>query len=136
MPANLPPTPPAIVVRAPNATLRLEVADTDAQRQRGLMDRTELPPNTGMLFVFDSDATVDFWMKDTLIPLDMVFVGADGTVRKIFARVPVVSPALPDGQIPLEEGAAKYVVELPAGEAAADGIAPGVKLSDVTSQHT
>jgi len=96
------------------------------------MYRTSLPANTGMLFVFGSDGPVDFWMKNTLIPLDMVFVAADGTVRKVFARVPVVSPALPDGRIPLEESSGQYVIELPAGEAAADGIVPGTKLTDVT----
>jgi uncharacterized membrane protein (UPF0127 family) len=47
----------------------------------------------------------------------------------------VVSPALPDGRIPLEESSGQYVIELPAGEAAADGIVPGTKLTDVTAQH-
>ena len=137
MPINTPPPspPPAIVVRAPQATLHLEVAASDADRERGLMYRTSLPANTGMLFVFGSDGPVDFWMKNTLIPLDMVFIAADGTVRKVFARVPVVSPALPDGRIPLEEVSARYVIELPAGEAAVDGIVPGTKLVDVTAQH-
>ena len=121
-------TPPVIVIHAPKADLRLEVARTESQRERGLMDRPTIAPHTGMIFVFDQDGPVEFWMKDTLASLDMIFIGADGTVRAVDARVPTVSPALPDSRIPLEPGTAKYVIELAAGEAALDGIAPGVKL--------
>lgn len=117
-----------VVVHAPKADLRLEVAQTEAQREHGLMDRPSLPPHTGMLFVFPADGDVAFWMKDTLIPLDMVFVGADGTVRLVDANVPTLPPNTPDGDIPLEKGSAKYVIELPAGEAARDGIIAGSRL--------
>jgi len=119
---------PTVVMRAPRADLTLEVARTEPERERGLMNRATLPPHTGMIFVFDRDAPVEFWMKDTLVPLDMVFVAADGTVRRVFAGVKVVSPSLPDESIPREGGEAKYVIELPAGEAARDGINTGVKL--------
>lgn len=117
-----------VVLHAPKADLRLEVAQTDAQREHGLMDRTSLPPHTGMIFVFEHDGDVAFWMKDTLIPLDMVFVGSDGTVRLVDSNVPVVAANTADGNIPLEKGTAKYVIELPAGEAARDGIVAGSKL--------
>jgi uncharacterized protein len=119
---------PTIVVHAPHADLTLEVARTDAQREYGLMNRTRLAPHTGMIFVFGGDAPVAFWMKDTLVPLDMVFIGADGTVRRVFANVAVVQRSLPDADIPRESDVAKYVIELPAGEAAKDGIAAGVGL--------
>jgi uncharacterized membrane protein (UPF0127 family) len=119
---------PAITVRAPESALRVQVARTEEERERGLMSVRSLPAHTGMLFVFERDGPVAFWMKDTLIPLDMIFVGADGTVRKVFVRVPVVSPQLPDTQIPLEQGTAKFVIELPAGEAPADGLQPGVHV--------
>ena len=121
-----------IAVHAPHATLHLEVARTAAQREHGLMDRTTLPPHTGMIFVFDEDMPVEFWMKDTLIPLDMVFVAANGTVRSIEANVPVVAKNLPDENIPRRHGNAKYVIELPAGEAVKDGIRAGTRLPDVT----
>jgi uncharacterized protein len=117
-----------VTVRAPHAELRLEVAVTEAQRERGLMDRSTISPHTGMIFVFDRDEPVAFWMKDTLVPLDMIFIGADGSVRRVFSNVPVVSPTLSDDEIPREAGKAKYVIELRAGEAAQDGIADGVKL--------
>lgn len=126
---------PTVVVHAPRATITLEVARTDAQRQHGLMNRTSLPEHTGMIFVFDDDEPIGFWMKDTLISLDMIFVSADGTVRRVFAGVPVVDPKLPDDAIPREVAQAKYVIELAAGEAARDGIAPGVKLDLASVSH-
>lgn len=118
-------------VQAPKATLVLEVARTEQQREYGLMNRRSLPEHTGMIFVFPADQQIAFWMKDTLIPLDMVFIAADGTVRKVYANVPVLAPHTADVDIPLEPGIGKYVIELPAGEAAQDGITEGVKL-DVT----
>jgi uncharacterized membrane protein (UPF0127 family) len=119
---------PIITVHAPRADLTLEVASTEAQREHGLMDRKTMQPHTGMIFVFAGDEPVAFWMKDTLVPLDMIFIAADGTVRHVFANVPVVASSLPDDQIPREVAKAKYVIELQAGEAARDGIAQGVKL--------
>ena len=121
------------VVRAPKATLTLQIAKTDPEREFGLMNVTKLYPHTGMIFVFDQDGPVEFWMKDTLIPLDMVFVGPDGTVRTVFTNVPVVPATTADDKIPRRSGEAKYVIELPAGEATKDGIIPGVLLSDVTA---
>src|SRR5690242_17399949 len=59
----------------------LEVADTEAQRERGLMFRTELAPDAGMLFDYHQEQLAAFWMQNTLIPLDMIFVAADGTVK-------------------------------------------------------
>ncbi|MFZ0575363.1 MAG: DUF192 domain-containing protein [Candidatus Cybelea sp.] len=117
-----------IVVHAPKVDLTLETARTEPAREQGLMDRAVLAPHTGMLFVFERDERVDFWMKDTLVPLDMIFIAGDGTVRRVFSNVPVVAPTLPDEQIPREGAPAKYVIELPAAEASADGIVEGVKL--------
>lgn len=122
-----------IAVRAPWATLRLQVADTEDERERGLMSVTLLPPHTGMLFVFDQDATVEFWMKDTLVPLDMVFVKRDGIVTSVARNVPVVPTDTPDEKIPRRQGVGMYVIELPANEAGRDGIVPGVRLGDLDS---
>lgn len=121
-------TLPTVVVHAPKAELTLEVARTAAQREHGLMNRTELAPHTGMIFVFERDEFVNFWMKNTLLPLDMIFIAADGKVRRVYANVPVLHPQPSDTQIPLEGAQAKYVIELGAGEAAKDGIVDGIKL--------
>jgi uncharacterized protein len=119
---------PVIAVHAPQATLTLQVAKTEQQRETGLMSVTYLPAHTGMVFVFDQDGPVEFWMKDTLVPLDMVFVGNDGVVRSVAADVPVVPEDTPDDAIPRRGGTAKYVIELPSGEAQKDGIKSGVTL--------
>ncbi len=58
----------------------------------------------------------------------MIFVAADGTVRRVYSNVPVVAPTMADESIPREGGEAKYVIELRAGEASQDGIAQGIKL--------
>ena len=100
------------------------------------MNRTKLARHTGMIFVFEQDAPVEFWMKDTLIPLDMVFVAADGTVRNVAANVPVVATNTPDDRIPRRDGTGQFVIELPANEAAADGIKPGTHLSGVRALGT
>jgi uncharacterized protein len=126
-----PQTLPAMTLRAPNAVLHVQVARTEDERERGLMEVKKLAPRTGMLFVFDGDAPVAFWMKDTLIPLDMVFIAADGTVRKVFTNVPVVSASMPADRIPLEEARAAFVIELPANEAQIDGLHAGVRVGNL-----
>lgn len=123
------PAPAVVVVRAPKAELHLEIARTPAEQERGLMYRTSLPAHGGMIFIFQGDGAIGFWMKNTLIPLDMVFVGSDGTVRQVDADVPTPPPGATDEQIPRESGFARYVIELGAGEARRDGVVPGVKLS-------
>jgi len=126
---------PTILVQAPAATLTLQIARTELERETGLMSVNALPAHTGMVFVFDRDAPVEFWMKDTLVPLDMIFVAPDGTVRSVAADVPVVPEDTPDDAIPRRGGTAKYVIELPAGEARFDGIVTGTRLSELEELH-
>lgn len=100
---------------------RLQVADTPRAHARGLMGVTSLPPRGGMLFVFGGPAPRDFWMKDTPLALDLVFVGADCRV------LGVVRGATPLDERALRvEGASQYVVEVAAGAAAAVG--PGDRV--------
>lgn len=124
---------PIVALHAPRAVVNVQVAQTEQERERGLMGVRKLAPHTGMVFVFASDSPVTFWMKDTLVPLDMVFVARGGVVRGVFARVPVVAPQTPDDRIPRRQGKAMYVIELPAGEAARDGIRPGVRIGDLSA---
>jgi uncharacterized membrane protein (UPF0127 family) len=63
--------------------LTVELARTPAERSRGLMSREELPEDHGMLFVFPEDTTTSFWMKDTVIPLSIAFIAADGGILDI-----------------------------------------------------
>jgi len=61
----------------------VELAVTDEEQETGLMGRRNVPAGTGMLFVFQQPITVDFWMKDTVVPLDILFIKSDGTVATI-----------------------------------------------------
>ena len=85
--------PVAVVHRADASTVSvdLEVVSTPAAMERGLMYRTSLPESSGMLFVFPEDADHSFWMKNTLIPLDMLFIARDGHIVGIH---PGASPAV------------------------------------------
>ena len=71
-----------------STTVRVEIADTDALRERGLMGRTALADDAGMLFQWPEDTTSSFWMKHTLIPLSIAFVAADGRVLALLDMEP------------------------------------------------
>ena len=68
--------------------LRLEVARTTEEQAKGLMHRKTLPENQGMLFPYESDRKLSFWMKDTAIPLSIAFLAADGTIKEIYDMRP------------------------------------------------
>ncbi len=72
-----------IDVRLKGKTLHVEVAVTEAEKEKGLMNRRSLGPDEGMIFVYDQDRRMYFWMKDTYIPLSIAFLSADGTIRQI-----------------------------------------------------
>jgi uncharacterized membrane protein (UPF0127 family) len=97
-------------------SLRVEVAISEAEQERGLMHRTALPPGNGMLFPFSLPRTASFWMKDTPLPLDLIFVRPDGTVAAVLH-------GKPDDLHPLSAGEpVSAVVEMAAGEAGRLGI--------------
>lgn len=118
----------ARLVMPDGAAVLAELALTPEQQARGLMHRTELPVGRGMLFVFSGTGTRQFWMKNTLIDLDMVFLSSDLKVLRVFHRVPRSSPGLPDGEVARVSGEAALVLEVPAGYARAHRLRPGVKL--------
>ena len=89
-----------------------------------------IPPDKGMLFVFAPPESVQgFWMKNTLVPLDMVFVTASGTVSSIAPNVPATPEGTADDAVARREGLGQFVIELGAGEAARHGIVAGTKLT-------
>jgi len=120
----------ALEVRAGIHTLRLAVASTFEQRRRGLMNVPFVPAGQGMLFAYPGgrDDKRDFWMKDTITPLDMVFVKDDGTISQIAANVPATVPGTLDEQVARRDGIARYVIELGGGDAARLGLAQGGRL--------
>jgi len=130
--------PPVVSVQAPKAALRLEVADTPKTREVGLMYRRSLLAHTGMVFVFRTDSIVGFWMKNTLMPLDMIFISSDGVVRAVYANVPASTLQTPESKIARRSGEGKFVFELPPGEAAKDGLVPGARvtgLQNLSASH-
>jgi uncharacterized membrane protein (UPF0127 family) len=93
----------------------IEIAEDDASRAYGLMERTKMDADHGMLFVFDDDAPRAFWMKNTKIPLDMLFFDAERKLVSVQRNVP---PCLADPCAAYSSGApARYVLELNAGQA-------------------
>ena len=104
--------------------LRVEVADTPEKQERGLMFRQSMPDNEGMLFVFKEPHEMGFWMRNTLIPLDIAFVGSDAIILNIHQAKP-----LDDSINYRSAGAAKYVIETNQGWFARHGIRPGDKVT-------
>lgn len=112
-------------VKIGNNILKLEVASTEAQREKGLMGRTKINPNTGMLFVFDYPQLTNFWMKNMKTSIDIVFI-SDKKIGKIYYNVPICTtescPIYPS------EKAVKYVIETQAGFCKRNGIKPGMNV--------
>ncbi len=118
-----------IFLTEPEISFRCEVADTYSERNQGLMYREELEPDRGMLFVFEEPRVVSFWMKNTLIPLDIIFMDANGTVLNVAEADP--QPGVSDNDLIryTSDGQAKYVLEINQGLSAANDIGPGTESS-------
>jgi len=101
-------------------TFQVEVADTPAAQARGLMFRTELGPDEGMVFPYDPPRVMSFWMRNTVLPLDLIFVGPDHKVINVAANATPYS----EDQI-LSDAPGIAVLELIGGRAAELGIGPG-----------
>jgi uncharacterized protein len=101
----------------------VELADDDDTRTRGLMHRRALAANAGMLFDYGREGPVAMWMRNTLIPLDMLFIAADGRVANLHER------AVPHDETPIHSaGPVRAVLELNGGTVARLGIKPGDRV--------
>ncbi|MDO9425990.1 MAG: DUF192 domain-containing protein [Methylobacterium sp.] len=115
--------PLTIASRAGRHAFAVEVMRTDADRSRGLMYRRTMAPDHGMLFDFQAAAPVAMWMKNTYLPLDMVFIRADGTIARIATDTePLSTKVIPSGEAVLS------VLELNAGTTARLGIHAGDRV--------
>ena len=102
----------------------VEIVDNDADRAKGLMYRKELPEGSGMLFDFHRDQEVSFWMQNTYIPLDMIFIRGDGQILRIEENtVPLSTRMIPS------RGAVRAVLEVIGGTSRKLGIAPGDRVA-------
>ncbi len=105
------------------ARFTVEVADTPQERSLGLMHRETLPRSAGMLFVYERPQPVSFWMRNTLIPLDMIFMDATGTVRHVHENaIPLDETGIPGGND------IQFVLEINGGLAGPLGIEEGSVL--------
>jgi len=124
-PQSLPTEPLAIHTRHGWVRFTVEVADTDETREIGLMFRKSLAPDRGMLFDFHAAQPVAFWMKNTVIPLDMLFIAADGRV------VSIARHATPLSETPIPSGGPVLgVLEIPGDRAEALGVRPGDRVRE------
>ncbi|MFH1559924.1 MAG: DUF192 domain-containing protein [Chloroflexota bacterium] len=107
---------------------QLEVAHTPSERAHGLMERASLPEDAAMLFVFEGEEYLSFWMKNTLIPLDILFLNAQGVVVDVQTMHTQIG--VPDGALKVYRSArpARFALEMNAGLAEALGIVPGVQV--------
>lgn len=112
--------PDAVEFPAEKARFTVEIADTTGERAQGLMHRPRMAQGAGMLFVYDRPGHPRFWMKDTLIALDILFLAPDGRVLRL------AEAAKPLDETPIDGGAGvQYVLEINAGLARSLGIGPG-----------
>ncbi len=123
-PAGLAQVPLSISTAAGKAhSFTVEVARTEEQQERGLMFRAELAPDAGMIFPMRPPRPASFWMRNTIIPLDMIFVRADGTIARIAAQT------VPYSLTPVESGEpVAAVLEIAGGRSAELGISEGDKV--------
>jgi uncharacterized protein len=122
---STPPSPPyASIVTASGKQLyvKLEVADTPQSMATGLMNRTYLAPDAGMVFVFPADDQVPFWMKDTLIPLSIAFVASNGTI----VEIQDMQPETEDLHRPAKPY--RYALEVNQGYFGNNGVSAGDKI--------
>lgn len=110
---------PTATIRSGDVSLVVELARTEEQRNRGMMFRKSLDEGKGMLFVFDSDQRMAFWMKNTSIPLSLAYIGSDGTIFQILDLVPFSE----DPQ--LSQRSIRYALEVPQGWFAKAGLKVG-----------
>ena len=115
--------PLTIATTSGEHVFQVEIARNEAEREKGLMFRRFMPADRGMLFEFDAEEPVTFWMKNTYIPLDMVFIARDGVVTRVVDR------AEPLTETPIPSGApCAAVLELNGGVAARIGLKAGDKV--------
>lgn len=113
------------------ARFNVEIADTNAERAQGLMNRKKLAASAGMLFVYDAPKRAGFWMKNTLIPLDMIFVDQTGLVTRVHSNAKPLDRTNIDGG----DGVA-FVLEINGGLAKRLGIVEGSELRHPVIEQT
>jgi len=121
--ADAPLEPDTTRMRIGSKTFTLEIAERPSEQERGLMHRRSMPADRGMIFVFEDAEERAFWMKNTLIPLDILYLAADGRVISIKHMAPLDVRGVPS------DGPAMYAIELNLSAAEQAGVKPGDRLT-------
>lgn len=111
-----------------NIPVKAEIARTDEQRSYGFMNRKKIPDGTGMIFVFEYDQILSFWMKNTPTPLSIAYIDSSGKIRSIFDMKPYSLESVKSTT------SARYALEVPQGWFTANGIKNGDKI-DLSPLH-
>lgn len=127
------PTKPSIVkkpIQVDTATIWVEIADEDAERQMGLMFRDSLEANSGMLFVFPEPKKQSFWMKNCRFPIDIAYIDASRKIVDIISMSPPESPFISDEELPTypSRAAVPYALEVPKDWFKVRGIREGASV--------
>lgn len=115
-------TPTLYSMLVGDTEFQVEIADTDDSRRLGLMHRESLPEGQGMLFVFEQDQRLSFWMKNTHIPLSIAYISSDGIIREIHDMTPLSLDAIRSSR------SVRYALEVNQGAFEAAGIEPGDRV--------
>lgn len=105
-----------------SVAVKAEIAATGPDRERGLMYRKDVPDGEGMLFVFESDQRLAFWMKNTLVPLSIAYASSDGTIRDILDMTPLSLSSVESSR------SVRYALEVPQGWFGRVGVAAGDRI--------
>ena len=121
--------PVAAVILPGGHKLAVEIVSSPKQQQKGLMFRSVVPPDTGMLFVYDKTDYQQIWMKNVPFSLDVVFMDENRKITQIERNIPGSTPDTPDDKIQRANGRGKYIIELAGGEAERLKLKKGMTLN-------
>jgi uncharacterized membrane protein (UPF0127 family) len=125
---KVPPSKKTTLTMPDGKKIKIDLVDTPASRETGLMCVTKMRHDYGMLFVFNQDMYLNFWMKNTLVPLDIIWIGADKRITTIAPKLHESTVDTPDDKVVTAGGKGQFVLELRSGEAALRKLKVGDKL--------
>ncbi len=129
VPQKIPASKKLLLTLPDGEKIKADLVDTPASREIGLMCVRKMPRDYGMLFAFPQELYLNFWMKNTLVPLDILWIGADKRITVIHEKLPASTVSTPDEKVATAGGRGQYVLELAAGEAHRRALKPGDQLT-------